>query len=145
MLPGGTDGRMILNPEENILQEELDRFSKEIQESNLVINDKKSLIMMCNPSKKYDFPPEFTVGPSSRLEVKPSLKILGVMVQQDLKWGEQVDQMTKKASKKIWVLRRMKTLGLDEKTICNFWKAEGRVHLEAASVVWTSGLTVQQS
>ena len=34
---------------------------------------------------------------------------------------------------------------MDEKTICNFWKAEGRVHLEAASVVWTSGLTVQQS
>ena len=54
-------------------------------------------------------------------------------------------QMSKKASRKIWVMRRMKTLGLDEKTICNFWKAEGRVHLEAASVVWSSGLTVQQS
>ena len=36
-------------------------------------------------------------------------------------------------------------MGLDEQSICNFWKAEGRVHLEAASVVWTSGLTVQQS
>ena len=26
-----------------------------------------------------------------------------------------------------------------------FWKAEGRVHLEAASVVWGSGLTVHQA
>ena len=136
---------MILNPLENILQEELDRFSKEVCESNLVINDKKSLIMMCNPSKNYDFPPEFKVGHSNSLEVKSSLKILGVMVQDDLRWGEQVTQMSKKASRKIWVMRRMKTLGLDEKTICNFWKAEGRVHLEAASVVWSSGLTVHQS
>ena len=53
--------------------------------------------------------------------------------------------MTKKASRKIWVLRRMKKLGIDEQTICNFWKAEGRVHLEAGAVAWTSSLTVQQS
>ena len=36
-------------------------------------------------------------------------------------------------------------MGLDEQSICNFWKAEGRVQLEPASAVWTSGLTVQQS
>ena len=59
--------------------------------------------------------------------------------------GEQVALMTKKASRKIWVMRRMKNLGLDEKTISGFWKAEGRVHLEAASVVWGSGLTVHQA
>ena len=137
--------RMILNPDENILQEELDRFAKEVNESNLVINEKKSLIMMCNPSKIHDFPPEFSVGNSEHLEVRSSLKILGVMVQNDLRWGEQVETMVNKASRNIWVLRRMKKLGLDEKTICNFWKAEGRVHLEAASVVWGSGLTAQQS
>ena len=136
---------MILNPNENILQEELDRFGKEIAENKLVINNKKSLIMLCNPSKKYDFPPEFTIGPSKILEVKSSMKILGIIVQDDLRWCEQVAEMTKKASKKIWVLRRMKKLGLDEKTICNFWKAEGRVHLEAAAVAWTSSLTMQQS
>ena len=73
------------------------------------------------------------------------MKILGIIIQDDLRWGEQVDQMAKKASKKIWMLRRMKKMGLDEQSICNFWKAEGRVQLEPASAVWTSGLTVQQS
>ena len=58
------------NPDENILQEELDRFGKEIAENNLVINSKKSLIMLCNQSKNYDFPPEFTVGQSKVLEVR---------------------------------------------------------------------------
>ena len=59
--------------------------------------------------------------------------------------GEQVALLTKRASRKIWVMRRMKNLGLDEKTISGFWKAEGRVHLEAASVVWGSGLTAHQA
>ena len=76
--------------------------------------------MMCNPSKIHDFPPEFSVGNSEHLEARSSLKILGVMVQNDLRWGEQVENMVKKASRNIWVLRRMKKLGLDEKTICNF-------------------------
>ena len=39
----------------------------------------------------------------------------------------------------------MKLLGVGETTIANFWKAEGRVHLEAAAAVWTSGLTVRQA
>ena len=136
---------MILKTEENILQQELDRFASEVTASNLVINDKKSFVMVCNPSKKYDFPPEFKVGNSKILEIKSSLKILGIIIQDDLRWGKQVDQMAKKASKKIWMLRRMKKMGLDERSICNFWKAEGRVHLEPASAVWTSGITVQQS
>jgi hypothetical protein len=79
------------------------------------------------------------------LEVKSSLKILGITIQDDLRWNEQVAEMTKKASRKIWVLRRMKKLGIDEQTICNFWKAEGRVHLEAGAVAWSSSLTVQQA
>ena len=64
-------------------------------------------------------------------------------VEDDLCWGEQLDQMTKKASKKIWTVGDEK-MGLNEKII-NFWKAEGRVHLEAASVVWTSGLQKVQN
>ena len=136
---------MVLKPEENVLQQELDRFASEVTASNLVINDKKSCIMVCNPSKKYDFPPEFKIGNLNILEVKSSLEILGIIIQNDLRWGEQVDKMAKKASKKIWMLRRMKKIGLDEQTICHFWKAEGRVHLEPASAVWTSGLAVQQS
>ena len=78
---------MILDPQENILQDELDRFEKEVRESNLVINKKKSQVMMCNPSKKYDFPPEFSIGGSDWFEVRSSLKLLGIMVQEDLRWG----------------------------------------------------------
>ena len=52
--------------------------------------------------------------------------------------------MVSRASKTTWVLRRMRVLGVDTKTLVQYWKAEGRVHLEMACPVWHSGLTVAQ-
>ena len=78
------------------------------------------------------------------LEEKPVLKILGVMIQNDLKWESQIDYITKKASKTIWRLRRMKQLGVDETTLTDFWKSEGRVHLEANCPVWAGAITKRQ-
>ena len=90
---------MILNPHENVLQHELDRFLKETQEQNFVTNKKKTFIMLFNASRKYAFPPEFTMG-QDELTVKHTHKILGVMVQDDARWGTQVEFMIRKASKK---------------------------------------------
>ena len=39
----------------------------------------------------------------------------------------------------------MKSLGVDQDTLVTYWKAEGRVHLELASPVWSSSLTIAQS
>ena len=137
--------RMVLNPEENVLQHELDRFQKETTDKNFVTNKKKTFVMLFNNSRKLAFPPEFKLGGEEVLSVKSELKILGVMVQNDLKWDSQVKSMTTRASKKIWLLRRMKQLGIDEATISNYWKAEGRVLLEMNAPLWAGGLTVGQA
>ena len=63
-------------------------------------------------------------------------------MQSNFGWGEQITQMTKKASKTIWLLRRMKQLGIDEQTITNYWKSEGRCHLEFCAPVWSGAITV---
>ena len=54
------------------------------------------------------------------------MKLLGFMIQNDLRWEAQVAHMVTKASKKIWLLRRMRQLGVDEKTITTYWVMEGR-------------------
>ena len=101
--------------------------------------------MLFNLTRNHDFPPEFTMGGSGPLQVKQELKILGVQIQNDLKWGEQVKQMTTKASRKIWLLRRMKQLGVDEATITEYWRSEGLVHLEFCAPVWSGGISRQQA
>jgi hypothetical protein len=136
--------QMIMEPEENALQQELYRFQTETEGNNFVTNKSKTFAMIFNNSRKYAFPPEFTMDGSELIEVKNVLKILGVMVQDDLRWGAQVKQMTTKASKKLWLLRRMKQLGVDEATITTYWKSEGRCHLEYGVPVWNGGITKGQ-
>ena len=96
-------------------------------------------------SRKYDFPPEFTIGGSEILQVKTEHKILGVVVQSDLGWGSQCQEMVRRATNTTWAIRRVKTLGVSEAKLTNFWKSEGRVMLEYACPVWHSSLTAAQS
>ena len=135
----------ILNPKEDILQMELDRFYRWTIKNKLPINRSKCLTMKFSRSRNYDFPMEFTIGSPTILEERTTLKILGIQVQSDLRWNEQVNQMVTRASKTCWVLRRMRALGVDRATMVEFWKSEGRVHLEMACPVWHSSLTLAQS
>ena len=98
--------------------------------------------MLFNFSRKYAFPPEFFLGQNESsseeyLKVKNTHKILGIFVQNDLRWNAQVEHMVKKASRKIWLLRRMRQLGVDQLTIASYWKSEGMCHLEYCSPVYT--------
>ena len=130
---------------ENILSQELTKFQDFCTRNKLTVNGKKSFVMLFNRSRTLAFPPEFQLGNSGILQVKKTLRILGVLVQDDLGWRSQVNEMVKRASKTIWVLRRMKALGVDQPTLTEYWKSEGRVHLEMACPVWHSGLTTGQS
>ena len=62
-----------------------------------------------------------------------------------LRWDSQCQEMIKKATRTIWVIRRMKALGVQQSLLVDYWKSEGRVHLEYGCPVWHSSLTVAQS
>ena len=106
---------------------------------------KKCFTMKFSRSRSYDFPMEYTIGSPTILEERTTLKILGIQIQSNLRWNEQVNQMISRASKTSWVIRRMRTLGVDKWTLVEYWKTEGRVHLEMACPVWHSGLTLAQA
>ena len=102
-------------------------------------------MMKFNRSRKYDFPPEIQVGGGSTVNVVSTLKILGIQVEDTLKWNAQVKQMTERATKTIWVIRRMKSLGVSQATLVKYWVAEGRSALEMCAPLWHSSLTAAQS
>ena len=136
---------MVLKPEDNIVQQELDRFHRFVTDNKFVISKKKCYTMVFSRSRSYDFPPEFLIGDSDLLDEKKETTILGVKIQTSLRWDSQVQHMVNKASKTVWTLRRMKALGVDIPTLTQFWRTEGRVHLEFAAPLWHSSLTVAQS
>ena len=73
------------------------------------------------------------------------MKNLGIIVQNNLKWNSNTANLCKKAYKNLWVIRRMKNLGLSTETLLEYYKKEIRVHLELAVPVWHSGLTIKLS
>ena len=136
---------MVLDPQENVIQAELENFYEFTQTNKLVINKKKCFVMKFSRARKYDFSAGITIGGSEILEVKKTHRILGIMVQDNLGWQTQCEEMIKRATSTTWALRRMRALGVPEKTLVEYWKAEGRVMLEYGCPVWHSGLTVAQS
>ena len=72
-------------------------------------------------------------------------KLLGIILSDDLKWANHVDYMCQRANRKIWLLRRMKILKLDENIMLDFYCKEVRSILEFGVPCWNSGLTVRQT
>ena len=130
--------------EENILQQELSKFQDFCTKNKLVVNSKKCFTMLFNRSRTRAFTPDFKIG-SAALELKKTHRILGILIQDDLKFEAQTKEMVRRAAQTTWAIRRMKALGVDQDTLVTYWKSEGRVHLELACPMWSSSLTVAQS
>ena len=90
---------MVLKLEDNIVQHELDRFYQFTLENKFVISKRKCYTMVFSRSRKFGFPPEFTLADPDFLEEKKEATILGVKVSSSLCWESQVQHMTRKASK----------------------------------------------
>ena len=135
---------MILPNEENLLQQQVNSFQTFVAQNKLMANTKKCKTMKFNFSKKHDFPLEIIMGQEVLDEVN-QMKILGVIISSDLKWQNNTEYIVKKAMSKIWVLRRMKQMGVGEKTLTDYWAKEGRAVLELAVPSWHSGLTGRQT
>ena len=74
------------------------------------INYGKTKLMVFNPGKIRDFFPRFPVN-NDELEVVEEIKLLGVIIRNDLSWEPNTDYIIKRANKKLWSLSRLKKLG----------------------------------
>ena len=61
-------------------------------------------------------------------------------ITQDLKWNEHVNKITKKAAKRLYLLKQLKRFGLDSKDLKCFFIASIRTILEYACQVFHYGL-----
>ena len=95
-------------------------------------------------SKKYDFQPEFSFSEGGYLECLEEIKLLGVILSSDLRWGSNTKAVLKKAMSRMWLLRRLKVVKLDPKTILEYYCKEIRPLAEHGVAIWNSGLTKSQ-
>ena len=133
---------MQVYPSENsLLQENLLKIQNFTLNNRMVINEKKSNLMVFNKSRKIDFLPEFAFKNGNNLEVVDRTRLLGVIISSDIRWQANTLSMCSGAMAKMWLLRRMKLVKLEPELILDYYIKEVRPVVEQAVPIWNSGLT----
>ena len=101
--------------------------------------------MLFSKSRNFDFPPELYFKDGTKVETIREQTLLGVVISDDLKWKQNTEFICSKARRKLWVLRRMMNLNLNEFELFDAYKKEIRSILEYAVPVWHSSITCKQS
>ena len=131
--------------EQSVLQHQLADLLDFTNENKMKINFKKTKVIPFNFSKKFDFLPQLHFPDHQPLEVIYETRLLGVILTSNLSWTAHVNDMTKRATKKLWVMIRFKSLGGSTDQLLKVYQARIRSTLEFAAPVFHSGLTQDQS
>ena len=99
------------------VQELLTELLKYTEDKEMLINDSKTHAILFNRAKNYDFAPNLTIGNSGQLEVVDEILLLGVKIRSDLSWSSNTAFMCQKAFTRLWILRRLKALGVSRSVL----------------------------
>ena len=78
------------------------------------------------------------------LEVVEKMRLVGLIISDDLKWNENTDSIVKRAYAKLWILRRLKQMGAETNILLLIYYRHIRSILEFAVPVWNGGITKKQ-
>ncbi len=71
-------------------------------------------------------------------------KVLGVWLQNDLRWEKNIHGISKKANQKLYMLRLLKRFGFNDDKLISIYKNYVRPAVEYADVTWSSSITAAQ-
>ena len=133
-----------LPDEKNLVQKQMKEVSKYAIENEMKLNKDKTKVMLFNSARQKDFMPKIEVD-GLNLEVVEEFKLLGVMISSDLKWQANTEYITKKAYSRLWMIRRLKNLGLSISSLVKVFTTQIRSVLEFGAVTWHPMLTAENS
>ena len=128
----------------NTLQTELDVLKLNIADNEMCINTLKTKAMFCCSWRKYDIIPELQLQPDLNLEVVEELKLVGFMFRSDLKTCSNTSYIIKKAYKRMWIVRRLKSLGASTNQLLDVLNKQVLSVLFLGAPAWFGQLTVAE-
>ena len=125
-------------------QQYLDEIEKWTQSKKMILNVKKTKVMIFNYTQKYQFTTNLKLQ-NEELEIVKETKLLGVIITDDLKWDKNTQYLIKKAYMRMQILRKTAefTNNINEKR--TIYILYVRSILEQSCVVWHSSLTIENS
>ena len=105
------------------------------------LNQKKTKQIIFNFNKEKQFTTEVELK-NEPLEIVNEVKLLGVVISDDLKWHRNTNYLTKKANKKMRMLHIAAKFTKNREHLKHIYKTFIRSNLEFSSTVWHSSLSV---
>ena len=121
------------------LQNVLNIENSETIKDKMKINESKCNVINFNFSSK-NFPPKKLELNNNEITSVERIKLLGVIITNDLRWRENTAEIEEKVNKKFYLLSRLKTFGVKQKDRLTAWKVLMRPITEYAAPLWHPGL-----
>lgn len=117
------------------MQVELNSTHEWTTPNHMLINSKKTKDMLLTFRKSPTIPDSLHLG-NCELERVNVFKLLGVWFQDDIRWKHHIEEMTKKANKRLFLLRECRKANLPKDVGITLYNTKIRHLLEYASPVW---------
>ena len=121
-------------------QEYLQKINSWTESKKMEISDKKTKAMIFNFTDKHQFTTRLNLK-GTNIEVVDKMKILGTIINNQLSWDENCNEIIKKVNSRMQLIRELKSFGASNQEMSHFWILFCRSVLEQSCVVWGSSLT----
>ena len=128
---------------ENKLNDDLRNVHNWCSINRMAVNAEKTKVMMITPYQKLPHLPKQTLDVKyndTTLQNVSSEKLLGVYVDNRLSWKEHINQVAKKISKNIALLRQIRCY-IPHASRITFYKCFIQPHLDYCNTIWGNGNT----
>ena len=126
----------------SLMQESVDIASKWTEENYMKINNEKSKDMIISFAKNCNFRhtiPNIKIG-GIDVEQLDHAKLLGVTISHDFSWNKHVENIVKKAGKRLYMMYQLKRAGISQSDLVTVYLSVVRPVLEYACPVWHTNL-----
>ena len=132
-------------PSENTAsQSYLNQIANWTELSKMKLNATKSKYMIVNFTKKHQFNTRLHLD-SRPLEQVKQTRLLGVVINDDLSWHSNTQELIKKANSRMMILHNLTSFCLPIQEMVEIYVLYIRSVVEYSCVVWHSSLTVEDS
>ena len=125
------------------MQAELDALSRYTNNHHMAISKSKTKTMLCNTRIKWDFIPELKLD-NDDIDVVQEMKIVGFIMRSDMRTCCNTEYLVKKAYKRMWLVRRLKSLGASTSQLVDALQKQVLSVLWLGAPAWFCQITEQE-
>ena len=131
----------ILPVENSLVYQQLLKTMEYSVNNEMKINFKR--LKQCYSTPVLDVVPDLRLD-GHELEVVEELRLLGIITRSDMKWTSNSENMVTRANRRLWILRRLKSLGAKETDLIDMYVKHIRCVVELAVPAWHGAITLEE-